>query len=308
MKFSAKAALIMSKVANSVKEHSPQILMVVGTITSVTAVVEAVKQTPKAIDILEKHKEDAENEKEALALNDPEYGEKEYKANMGKLYIRTGKELGKVYLMPIVIEVTSLACFISAHRIMTVRNKALAGALATSIDAYNSYRNRVIEEVGEETESRIRTGSKIEKITEEVIDENGKKKKVTKKLEVVNPEIMDSPYDILWMPGDPGFDASPELREMYILNTENYYDTILFEKNLVNAVSLNDIRKNFKKSNEVYLEIGQVAGWNKDSDDGQIKLNFCEVSIPDPENPKFFIDAVLISPNISGSIVPTFIK
>ena len=308
MKIPTKAVIAVTKAVATVKKYSPQIMMAVGAVTSVAAVVEAVRKTPEAMDILEEHRQEMEKNKEALELGREDYTQKEYKINTGKIYLITGKKLGKVYLMPIVMETASLMCFFGAHHVMSVRNKNLTVALATTADAFNSYRNRVIEEIGAEKEEKIRLGTKEYKAETFIMDENGKERKVKEKLTVVNPNLFDSPYDILWEEGDPGFDPDPQLRITKVGSVASYFNTILYEKNLVPMVCLNDVRAQFKNRYESYTELGQIVGWDKDSDDQCILLRTKEVSVPDKENPNIYHDAVIISPNISGSIVKEFIK
>jgi len=307
----SKAIAMAGKAVTTVKKYSPQIMMVVGTITSVAAVFEAVKQTPKAMEYLEEHKAEAEaiNEAHELALqnNDDDYSEKDYKKDLAELYVRTGKNLARTFAMPVLMEATSLLCFFGAHRVMTDRNKMLSTALAASTDAFNRYRNKVIDAVGEEKEEQIRLGTTSEKITKEITDENGKTKKITEKVEVVNPNNLDCPYDIIWEFGDPGYDQSEELRAYHIQEVQNMYNKMLFEKGLVSFVSLNDVRKYFKNRDEALIPLGQIVGWDKESDDGAIIIRSKDVMIKDPET-GFLKDVTILSPNISGSIVRDFIK
>ena len=306
MTFPSNLAIGATKVLNTVKKYSPQIMMVIGAITSVGAVVEAVKQTPKAIDILEYHKESVEEEKNLLAGGYVD--EKEHKANVGKIYISTGTKLAKTYAMPVVMEVASLACFFGARHILDARNKALTTALAASVDTFNSYRNRVIDEIGPEREEKIRLGSEEVKATTYVMDEAGNEHKIKEKFTIVDPKKFDSPYDIIWMDGDPGYDQSEELRTFYVQEVQNYFNKILYENKLVPMVSLNEFRKHFKNSKEAYTELGQIVGWDKNSDDGAVIIRMKDVSIPDEDNPNIFHNATILMPNISGSIVKEFIE
>ena len=306
MKFPSNLAIGAAKVIGTLKKYSPQIMMAIGAITSVGAVVEAVKQTPKAIDILEDHKESIEEEK--ILLVGGNVDEKEYKVNVGKIYISTAGKLAKTYAMPAVMEAASLACFFGARHILNARNKALTTALAASVDTFNSYRNRVIDEIGPEKEEKIRLGSEEVKATTYVMDEAGNEHKIKEKFTIIDPKKFDSPYDILWMDGDPGYDQSEELRTFYVQEVQNYFNKILYENKLVPMVSLNEFRKHFKNSKEAYTELGQIVGWDKNSDDGAVIIRMRDVSIPDEDNPNIFHNATVLMPNISGSIVKEFIE
>ena len=295
-------------VVTCLKANSPKILMGIGVVSSVAAVVDAVKQTPRAIDILEEHKEEIDKIKSVRDMNRPDYTDKDYKKDIFGAYVRTVGDLGKCYARPIVLELVGLGCFCGASRILSERTKIAQAAAAAAIDGAIADRKKVVEAIGEEKASEIFNGEIEKKVTKEIVDETGKKKKVTEKITVVDPNQFEDGYDFLWMEGDPGWDPSPELRTCQVGKIAEYYNTILYEKGLVKTVSLNDIRKNFKDSDEAFTEIGQIAGWDKDSDDQRIILRMKEVSIPDPENPNMYYDAVKISPNISGSIVKSFVR
>ncbi len=219
-----------SKAAATVKKYSPQIMMAIGVVTSVGAVVEAVKQTPKAMDTLEDHRAELTNYKVALE-NDDTYELSEYKKDLAKLYIRTGSELGKIYLMPVLMEATSLLCFFNAHRIMNNRNKQLAAALATMTDAYNSYRNKVIEAIGEEKEEKIRLGLGEEKEVKEIIDETtGKKRKITSVVDTFDEDTDQlGPWDFLWGENDYNFDQSEKINMTTLSNIAGTYSRALYD-------------------------------------------------------------------------------
>ena len=308
MKLPVKLVRATNSVATCLKANSPKILVGVGIISSIAAIADAIKQTPKAEEILEKHKDEIAECKEALAQNDPEYTEKVYKKDVFYTFVRTGGKLVKCYGRSFTFEAISIFSFCGAVKILNSRNKLLSSALAASIDAALADRKKVEEAIGEEAAAKIFNGTTEEKVTEEIVDENDKKKKVSKKISVVDPKNFESEYDILWMNGDPGWDPSPELRTYTVGEVAAHFNKILFDEKLVKAVSLNDVRKYFKKPSEAFTELGQVAGWNLKSDDQAVILRMREVSIPDPEDSRIFHDAVIISPNISGSIVESYVK
>ena len=66
-----KATRLFYKAGFALKKHSPTILVVGGCIGTVGAAVLAVKETPKALDILEDHKKKVEQINECH--NDPEF-------------------------------------------------------------------------------------------------------------------------------------------------------------------------------------------------------------------------------------------
>ncbi|MBP5596234.1 MAG: hypothetical protein J6Y02_12685 [Pseudobutyrivibrio sp.] len=308
MKVPAKAMAMLGNVGRALKAKSPQIAMGVGVVTSVLALVEAIKQTPKAIDIIEDHKEEVAKCKEALELNDENYGMREYKQDIYGICGRTGLKLIKTYALPVGMEVASLLCFFGAHKIMTDRNKLLSAALATATDAYNSYRNKVIEAIGEEKEEQIRLGTHTEKMTTEVTDEKGKVKSVTKKIEAVNRNGL-GPYDILWEEGDPGYDQDDMFRTARVRDVAKFWTERIYEDKNRNNVPLAEIVKSFKTQVEAYSNpLHIVAGYRQSDDDQAVIIKQRDVMISDPENPAFYKDATILSFNVQGSIVPEFVK
>jgi hypothetical protein len=320
MKLPVKVVKFGNNVITGLKKNSPKILFGIGIAASIGAFVEAIHETPKAIDALEDHKEivkkckeDLDSGKKVVTTDDLEiieyeYGPKEYKKDIFSTYVKTGGKLIKIYGPALALEAIAITSFVFNEKIINDENKFLTSALEASVGGAIADRNKVREAIGEEAADRIFNGTTEEKITEEIVDEDGKKKKVTKKITVVDPNNFSNDYDILWMDGDPCWDPSPELRVYQVSRIADYFNKILYEDELVKTVSLNDVRKYFKKPDEAFVEIGQIAGWDKNSDDHKIILRTREVSIPDPENPNFYHDAVIISPNISGSIVKSFVK
>ena len=127
-------------------KHSPEILTGIGVTGMITSTVLAVKATPKALAILEA----AEEEK----------GDK-------LTPVETIKAAWKPYIPAVVTGVASAACIIGASAVSTKRNAALATAYAISEKTLLTYRDKVVETLGEKKEKEIR-----EKIAQDEIDKH----------------------------------------------------------------------------------------------------------------------------------------
>ena len=307
MKIPTKALAMLGNIGRAIKANSPQIAMAVGAVTSVLAVVEAIKQTPKAIDIIEDHKDQIEQCKKALELNVESYTIRDYKKDIYGICGRTGLKLAKTYALPVAMEAASLFCFFGAHKIMTERNKLLSAALATATDAYNNYRNRVIEAIGEEEEEKIRLGAETKKVETEVTDEKGKVKKITQKVSAINNL---GPYDIMWEPGDPGYDQNDQQRTYFVATVAQMWNHFIYEETVRDRVPLAEIVKSFKDQVEAYSnQLHIVAGYTQDDDDQSVIIKMRDVKVPCPEiSPSAFRDATILSFNVQGSIVPAYVK
>lgn len=129
-----------------VSKHSPEILTGIGVTGMVTSTVLAVKATPKALTLLEDAKE----------------------AKGDKLTpVETVKAAWKPYIPAVVTGVASAACIIGASAVSTKRNAALATAYAISEKTLLTYRDKVVETLGEKKEKEVR-----EKIAQDNINKN----------------------------------------------------------------------------------------------------------------------------------------
>ena len=127
------------------KRNGPTILTLVGVIGVITTTVSAVKSTTKALDILEKVKE-------------------EKGGDLTKLEII--KYAGPVYIPTIIFGTSTIACIFSAN----IRNKRkqaeLISAYAVLENSYKEYKRKVIELYGEDSTNKIYKGIVSENIDE----------------------------------------------------------------------------------------------------------------------------------------------
>lgn len=133
-----------------VSKHSPELLTGIGIAGMITTTVLAVRATPKALDLIERKKEE-------LQLDPAD--------NLTP--IETVKATWKCYVPAAVTGVTSVACLIGASSVNARRNAALATAYNLSATALSEYKEKVIETIGEKKEREIR-----DKVAEEKLEKN----------------------------------------------------------------------------------------------------------------------------------------
>ena len=119
------------------KKHSPELLVGLGIAGMVSSVIFAVNATPKAMILLEDKKQ--------------ELGVEKLEA---KEIIKTA---APVYIPTAVSFAVSTACIIGASGVNARRNAALTAAYTLSESTMRSYRDKVLETVGEEKEREIRS-------------------------------------------------------------------------------------------------------------------------------------------------------
>ena len=134
MKFDFKK--ISGDIKNWTMKNSPEILVGVGLAGFTFAIVDAIKVTPLAIDLIEQKKEE-------LEVDELPVTEKV-------------KATWKVYIPVVISAGISTACIIGGHKVSAKRNAVLATAYALSETTLKEYRQKVVDTIGEKKEKIIR--------------------------------------------------------------------------------------------------------------------------------------------------------
>ena len=171
------------------KNYAPEILTVVGIGFMVGAAIVACKRTPKAQRVLAQAEEDRNSAELAKqkALDDEnfakEYTEDDYKSDRRIIAIHTIKGIAGAYGPAIALGICGIACILGGNHLMRVRYTAVAAAYSSLSKAYDEYRKRVREKVGEKEEQDLFDGVKSKIIMAEEIDpETGEVKEVPKEV------------------------------------------------------------------------------------------------------------------------------
>lgn len=124
------------------KKHSPEILIGMGIAGAASSVIFAIKATPKAMILLEEKRQELGVEKLEA---------KEIIKTAAPVYIPTAVSFG-----------VSVACIVGASSVNARRNAALTAAYTLSESTLRTYRDKVLETVGEDKEREIRQKAAIE--------------------------------------------------------------------------------------------------------------------------------------------------
>lgn len=136
-----------------------------------------------------------EDHRNALSMvNDDLYAEESTaKREKARIFASTGSRLVKAYAPAAVVQVASIALIGSAHAEMSSRQTAISAAYATAMSAFEAYRQRVRDQIGNEQEFKIMYDlDDMEIAKTEVDEETGKKKKV--KEHVLTLDVDPSDY------------------------------------------------------------------------------------------------------------------
>ncbi len=254
------------KVEFKIKKRSPEILLGIGVVGFIGTVVVACKETLRADEVLEYHKEKMRSIHEAKEIVDQnpeeelEYDESLYRLDIVKQYAKTGGRIIKLYAPAIALGGLSLTCIFASRNIMNKRYLGVVAAYNGVSAAFDTYRKRVIEEEGKLKDHYYRYGSKIEEVSVEDPKNDGKSGKKNKKTEL---QEKISQTDIL--PNDascrffdssnPNWDSNPSFSMMFLRGQQNIFNDILHTRG---HVFLNEV---YEALGFDHTPEGAVMGW-----------------------------------------------
>jgi Family of unknown function (DUF6353) len=240
------------------KKNSPHIFFVLGLGGIIVSTVLACRATLKLEDTLEEIKTDLEGPKELVHSAQTEelvggserkYSDREYYQDMTYVYAKGANKLIRLYGPAVVVGSFSIAALTGSHIQLTHRNAALTATLAAVSKAYDEYRDRVREELGEEKERDLYRG-----VSEEKIEVDGKKELVR----VVNNGM--SPYARFFEPSNRNWQNDMELNRIFIQLQQNYANHLLKARG---HVFLNEVYDSLGLDRS---QAGAVVGWVSDGE------------------------------------------
>ena len=213
----------LNRTGLKIKKHSPEILLVTGTVGVVASTVMACKATLKVEEIVDEAKEKIDTIHQVSA--DPamaeKYSEEDGKKDLTIVYTQTAVKFIKLYGPSVTIGVASLACMIGSNRILNKRNAALAAAYAAVDKSFKEYRGRVIERFGKQMDRELRYNIKAQEIEETTVDANGKETVTKKTVDVMDPNSY-SQYAIVFDDSNEGWDPDPERSKYFLIQQQNW--------------------------------------------------------------------------------------
>ena len=191
MNLASIRGIVTAKSARTVfqlKQHSPTILFVAGTLGVVTTTVLACRATLKLDGTLTNHEvtENLMRRRHSEGNLTDDQLDKE----LSRAKIKTALKIGKLYMPALAVGLPSIAALTGSHIILTKRNGVLMTAYAALDQAHRRYRGAVVEEYGAEADRKLALGVKDVEVVEHL--SNGKTKTIVKP--TVDTESLDSPY------------------------------------------------------------------------------------------------------------------
>lgn len=225
---------LFKSIQTSLSKHSPEILTGIGIAGMITTTVLAVKATPKALELIEDRKEELDMHP-ADDLSP----------------VEVVKAAWKPYIPAAATGVASIVCLIGASSVNSKRSAALATAYNLTATAFNEYKEKTLETVGEKKEQVIRN-----KVAEERINKDPAKQSTI----IVTGKGSTRCFDTI-------------TKQRFVSDIESV-------KSIVNELNHRMIKgDDYVSLNDLYYELGldptkfgDDIGWNVNT--GLIEINF----------------------------------
>ena len=253
---------ITRSVGTELSKRAPGILTGIGIGGLLATTVLAVKATPKALELIEEEK----NRQNRELIKEAEAAGQDNVAQVSRLKpVEVVKVAWKPYIPAIVTGVFSTACLIGASSVNARRNAALATAYKLAETTLSDYKEKVIEEIGESKEKKIRDAVAKDKI----------ERNPTAKTEILVTEKGNTLcYDTI---------------------SGRYFKSDLEKiRKAVNDLNRRMVYENYISLTELYSELGlsptsisDQLGWNLDS--GLIEVDYSS-QIADDGTPCIVVD------------------
>lgn len=269
------------------KKESPHLFFAGGLASTMGSTYLACKATLKLEPVLDEIKHDLE-QVQSVDKDSPRFSQKEHLKDLGFVYGKSLKSLVRLYGPAALLGAAGIGMLSGSHIQLTRRNGALTATAATISKAYDEYRARVREELGEEKERDLHLG-----LTEEEIVVDGKKQKVK-----VAGTHGSSVYSRIYDETNPNWQKDPELNRIFIQIQQNYFNHVLTSRG---HVFLNEV---YDALGLERSRAGAVVGWLMDPNN-EVGDNFIDFGILEAYNADFINGgdrSVILDFNVDGVI------
>lgn len=260
------------------KKFAPQVLLGAGVVGIVATTVLASKATLSLEKVLDRHKDAISIVNEGAHVRPAdEYSSTEHKKDLTLVHLRTFKELGKLYALPVGLGILSISLIIGGHGIEYKRGVASVAAYKTVESQFSKYRARVRQEFGLDKDEEFARAY----TSEGVINEEGQ--------EIVNITIDGQKLnDTLFFfdTQNVNWKNSPEYNLSYVMAQQTFANQLL---NSRGHVMLNDVLDGLGIER---CKEGAVLGWVLDREhaEGSKFIDFGIVDCQSPESRVFGSD------------------
>ncbi len=252
------------------KKFAPQVLLGAGVIGVIASTVLASKATLSLESVLDKHREDiALVDEIAHVKTSEEYTSTHHKRDLTLIHMRTFKELGKLYALPVGLGILSISMIIGAQGIQYKRTGAAIAAYKTVESQFNRYRDRVRSEFGQDKDEEFARAY----TSEGVVNEEGQE---TVNITIDGRKLNDTLY--FFDTKNVNWKNSPEYNLSYVMAQQTFANQLL---NSRGHVMLNDVLDGLGIDR---TPEGAVLGWVLDRQHAE-GSKFIDLGIADAQSP-----------------------
>lgn len=274
------------------KKQSPHLFFAAGVAGSVASTVLACRATLKLSETIDEIQADVKSVK-ALegninqgSFDDELYTKDDHEKDIIYVYAKAGLKIGKLYAPAAIVGVVSISALTGSHIQLSRRNTALMAAYTAVQEAYDNYRSRVRDQLGNERELEIYHATS----TEIVKSEDGKKEETKS----ADPSRW-SPYAKMFDEYNSNWNRDPELNRLFIQCQQNYANNLLRSRG---HIFLNEV---YDMLGTERSKAGAVVGWviGPDGD------NFIDFGIMEAYNHRFvegIEPSIILDFNVDGVI------
>ena len=293
----------------TVKKYSPELMVASGIGGGVISAILLAKAHKKSGETFKDIFEQLDSVKEAVkennilveealekGINIPEdshiIGKQELTKVLWPLYLDLGKEAAVLYGPAVLFGVFSIVMVVGSHGLLRRRNQALFSTVILIERAFNTYRERVRKELGQDEDHRFLYGLEKRKKTVITTDENGKKKRKKTEENVLGEDISPIMYQRKFDSANVNWGNSEKTNHFWLGVTQQMMNDQLEYRGYV---LLNDAYKalGFDTTPE-----GAVVGWSLAAPGD----NFIDFGVGEPWNENRLDGALLLDFNVNGSV------
>ena len=255
-----KLSMVFNNIKGDVIAHLPQICAGAGSVIIGVGSIMLCSATLKAVPVLDKHEADLD------ALKKTDKTEEEIARDTTAIYKRTCCKLVGLYFGGAVVMIGGIVILNAGTFVALDRETKAWGVASGAMTAFQQYRQRVIEEEGEEADRRYATGRKEVEIEKTVTDKKGKEKIVKEKVGVVNPEATGGSHIRYIIEGNPLWDEVDQYTLSQV-EAEGQYFRRMMEAGYLKRLTENQIWERLHLTGNMYDPDDLICGWMRGYDD-----------------------------------------
>ena len=259
MKIPEPVVKIAAKQLLTLKKNAPHILFGAGVAGVITSTVLACRATLRLEEKLDKTKirlDDIKRDELQPYLSHRHTPKHDTRREIAVTYVSCGYEIAKLYGPSVIIGAASIGALIGSHSTLTKRNNAITAAYVTLSKAFQDYRDKVREELGEQRELELYRKSQVDVVQ----TPDGTKTIVSKDDREQYARVFDD-RNRCWEP-------NAESNYCFLKGTQEAFNTELRVKK---HVILNDV---YKALGFEATKAGCVVGWVYEGANGDGYIDF----------------------------------